>query len=120
MVDYVQSSYPADERIMAIDGGQVGTMYQAVESITDQLGVYVDRYVYVYVCVCMYICMYVYTYACMHISCTQTSHFPPIKERGSHISGHLSDSRPKQLALIYYALLLLARSTVSEVLYTVK
>jgi len=36
----VQSSYPADERLMAIDGGQVWTMYQAVQSIDDKLDVY--------------------------------------------------------------------------------
>jgi len=41
----MQSSNPADERLMAIDGGQVGTMYQAVESITNQLDVYMEIYV---------------------------------------------------------------------------
>ena len=41
---------------MTIDGGQVWTMYQAVESITDQLGVYVCMhafYVHMYVYVCI-------------------------------------------------------------------
>ena len=87
----MQGSYPADERLMAIDGGQVGTMYQAVESITDQLGMYVDMYAYLYVYICvyvhMYICMYVYVrmHACMHtginISCSQISHFCSIYVR---------------------------------------
>jgi len=50
VVDYVQSSYPAGERLMAIDGGQLWTMYQAVKSITDQLGV----------CVCACVCVQMY------------------------------------------------------------
>ena len=40
---------------MAIDGGQLWTMYQAVESITDQLGV----------CVCGYVGAYIYYNVCM-------------------------------------------------------
>ena len=42
VVDNVQCSYPARERLMAINGGKVWAMHQAVESFTDQL----------FVCVC--------------------------------------------------------------------
>ena len=44
MVDNVQCCYPARERLVAINGGKVWAMHQAVESFTDQL----------FVCVCWF------------------------------------------------------------------
>ena len=51
VVDNVQCSYPAHERLVAINGGKVWAMHQAVESFTDQL------FVCVCVCVCVGSCM---------------------------------------------------------------
>lgn len=48
VIDNMQCAYPAYERLMAIKGGKLWAMYQAVECITDQL------------CVCVYsVCAYV-------------------------------------------------------------
>ena len=47
VVDNMQCSYPARERLVAINGGKVWAMHQAVESFTNQLCV----------CVCVCVCV---------------------------------------------------------------